>query len=56
MRKKQYQIGDEDEMELYEEFFKAMRDFGYAPFFIGQKLAWIVRAIEQASQEEVTDE
>jgi len=47
-----YKLGDEDEMELYREFFKAMLDFGYAPFYIGKKLAYIVRAIEQAEEKE----
>ncbi len=46
-----YKLGDEDEMELYREFFKAMLGFGYAPFYIGEKLAYIVRAIEQAEEE-----
>ena len=46
-----YKLGDEDERELYMEFFKAMLDFGYTPFYIGNKLAYIVRAIEQAKEE-----
>ena len=45
-----YKLGDEDEVELYSEFFKAMLDFGYTPFYIGTKLAYIVRAIEQAEE------
>jgi len=51
MTDKQYRIGEEDKMELYREFFKAMIDFGYAPFFIGQRLAEIVRAVEMAEGE-----
>jgi hypothetical protein len=47
-----YKIGDEDEMELYQEFFKKMLDFGYAPFFIGEKLAYIVKAVELSEPEE----
>lgn len=47
-----YKIGTEDKVELYREFFKTMLDFGYAPFYIGEKLAYIVRAIEQAEEKE----
>jgi len=52
LRNGQYKLGEEDEMELYREFFKQMADFGYAPFFIGKMLAFLARAIEQASEEE----
>lgn len=47
-----YKLGDEDEVELYKEFFKTMLDFGYTPFHIGEKLAYLVRAIEQAEEKE----
>ncbi len=52
MKNKQYKIGEEDKMELFKEFFRLMIDFGYTPEFIGGELAYIARAIEQASAED----
>ena len=48
MKNRQYKIGEEDKVELFREFFRAMIDFGYTPEFIGGELAYIVRAVEQA--------
>ena len=45
--KNKYTIGEEDEMELYRNFFKKMLELGYAPFYIGEKLALIVRAVSE---------
>ena len=47
---KKYRIGEEDKMELYQRFFKKMVDFDYSPEYIGEELAYIARAIEQAGQ------
>jgi len=52
MRKSQFEIGKEDKMELYREFFKQMIDFGYTPAYIGEVLAYVARALEQAIEEE----
>ena len=47
--KNQYKIGGEDKVELYRDFLKTMIDFGYTPFFIGQELAFISRALDLAT-------
>ncbi len=47
-KESQYKIGEEDKVGLYQEFFKLMLDFGYDPFFIGQELAFIARALNLA--------
>ena len=51
MKNPQCKIGEEEKMELCEEFFKQMIDFGYTPAYIGRELAYVARAMEQAREE-----
>lgn len=49
MGKSPYKIGDEDKVELFREFFRMMIYFDYSPEFIGDELAYIARALDQAA-------
>jgi len=47
-----YGFDDEDKAKLYKAFIKAMMDWDYTSEFIGSELAYIARALEQASEDE----
>ncbi len=50
MELKEDEIGEEDRVEMYREFYDQMIIFGYAPFYIGKELAFIIRATRPVNE------
>ena len=43
-------IGDEDRVQMYQAYYDQMLKFGYSPEYIGEELAFIVRATRMGEE------